>query len=95
MDFDQPFIRSLLGQANMSVIDLGKTPLHKKADEEYDKLVILTSIQVFGEEWITVDSSSLTMPRNLMNRDRLDTVKKEISLSYVIGEEPDYEYELC
>ena len=27
MDFDQPFIRSLLGQANMSVIDLGKTPL--------------------------------------------------------------------
>jgi hypothetical protein len=66
----------------------------EEGDVSYDKLVMLTSIQVFGEEWISVDSSSLTIPKTICKLDRTNESKKVISMDYVIKELPDFEYEL-
>jgi len=59
----------------------------------YDKLVVLTKIHVYGNEWIEVDASGLTIPKVLF---RLSEVKEQtkISVDYVISNSPDFEYEL-
>ena len=59
----------------------------------YDKLVILTSIQVYKDEWIHVDLSSLTIP-NFLLKSHQEKDRKHISLSYVIKEQPNFEFEL-
>ncbi len=64
------------------------------AGKIYDKLVVLTSIQVYGTEWILEDASGLTVPKILLDLRHVDPEKKEISISYVMKGDPYFEYEL-
>ncbi|MEL6865782.1 MAG: hypothetical protein AAFP19_15260 [Bacteroidota bacterium] len=97
LDFDQSFIRSYIA-ANPSweeklQFDLcNQVFFGERAD--HDKLVILTFIQVFEEEYINYDLSSLTIPKVLIDFEELEVEEKEISISYVVKEIPDFEFEL-
>ncbi len=60
----------------------------------YDKLVVLTSIQVYKDEWIDIDSSSLTIPKVLLDLEGMKEGEKEISIKYTMNGNPNFEYEL-
>ena len=99
IEFDKEFIHSHLQEQNdpkkNSRFKLcKKLNFRDQIDNDFDKITILTNIQVYGEEWIAVDASSLTTPQNLIDLHQIDEKKSEISLDYVIKEIPDFEYEL-
>ncbi|MFY0631757.1 MAG: hypothetical protein JXR05_15435 [Flavobacteriaceae bacterium] len=97
LEFDKRFIHNHSNQtSNSNRFQLCKQLqfLEEGDDEEYDKLAILTSIQVYDDEWIHSDSCSLTVPRSLLNIERIEKGKKKISLDYTIKNLPDFEYKL-
>jgi len=96
LEFDSQFIQSNSEEIKRNkIIELCKQLLFKEEkNKEYDQLVILTSIQVYQTEWITVDSSSLTIPKKIFNLADLKNNEKEISINYIIKEIPDFEYSL-
>ena len=96
LEFDSQFIRAHSNtEQSLNRFELCKQlPFSSKGDEEYNLLVILTLIQVYGDTWIDVDASSLTIPKVLFNLDVIDRTHKKISLDYVIKSNPDFEYEL-
>ena len=96
LEFDKQFIHSYSNQVKKKGrFELCKQlQFLKESDEEYDRLGILTSIQVYDDEWIDIDECSLTVPKLLLDLRREQKDKREISLDYVIKESPDFEYEL-
>lgn len=93
LEFDKSFIHAHPKQSNRFEL-CKQLEFWEEVDEEYDKFVIVTSIQVYGNEWLHADSCSLTVPRLLVDLERIEDVKKEISIEYVIKELPDFEYVL-
>ena len=61
-------------------------------DVSYDKLAVLTSIQIFNEEWLEVGQSGLTIPKILFDLNQID--QDQISIWYEISSHPNYNYEL-
>lgn len=96
LEFDQAFIYTHAKQIQKrDRFDLcERLPFRRTGAEDFDKLVVLTSIQVYGDHWVHVDLSSLTIPKELLDFDRIEQTKEEISLAYVIKRVPDFEYEL-
>ncbi|MFK7749037.1 MAG: hypothetical protein AB8B65_11635 [Kordia sp.] len=96
LEFDNQFIRKHSNEIKQSNrIELCKQLQFKEiGNEEYDRLVMLTAIQVYGDEWIHVDLSSLTIPKRILNLVDVEKTKNEISIDYVIKEIPDFEYKL-
>ncbi len=99
LDFDKTFICSYIHKTpnwktHQSFELCQQLPFRPAPDEDYDKLVLLTSIQVYENEWIKVDTSSLTIPKMLFDLNRIPKDKKEIALSYFVSEHPDFRYEL-
>ena len=94
LEFDKSFIHSNQSKQTNRFELCNQLQFLEAADEEYSKLVIVTSIQVYGDEWLHADSCSLTVPRLLVDLERIEDVKKEISIEYVIKEFPDFEYVL-
>lgn len=91
LDFTPEFIRTIdTKQKNFALC----SQIDFLDDQKgYDRLVILTSIQVYKDEWIHVDLSGLTIPKFLLDLNR-EKNRKHISLSYVIKEQPNFELEL-
>lgn len=96
LEFDRQFIQTYANEIKQNKqIELCKQLKFKEvADREYDRLVMLTAIQVYGDEWIDVDLSSLTIPKRILNLVDVEKTKKEIAMNYVIKEIPDFEYKL-
>jgi predicted RNA methylase len=95
LDFTPDYIYSLNGN--------GKEQQHFELCENldfsidqasYNKLVVLTSIQVYKDEWIYADLSSLTIAKELFDFQDIEADKTKLTLSYVIKEQPDFEVEL-
>lgn len=97
LEFDKKFVSNYLNSSNQSgQFELCKQQSFKAVEdyESYDKLVILTSIETYGNEWIENNSSSLTIPKTLLFLNSIDDKLKEISMNYVIKKLPDFELEL-
>jgi len=95
LDFTPDFIYSLKdNKKEQQLFELCKNLDFSKDKAAYNKLVVLTSIQVYKDEWIHADLSSLTIPKELFDFNDMDANKTNISLSYVIQEQPDFEVEL-
>lgn len=95
LDFTPEFIHSLNdGTKNQQRFDLCQQLGFSTNKDDYNQLVVLTSIQVYKNEWIDANLSSLTIPRALFDFKDLDSEKQKITLSYVIKEQPDFEVEL-
>ena len=54
----------------------------------FNKIVVLTSIQVYQDEWIKYDESGLTIPKILRPTPATD---QTLNIKYVLGEIPGYE----
>lgn len=94
LDFTPEFIHALNGNGKeQKRFELCENIDFSEDKGSYNTLVILTAIQVYKEEWIHVDLSSLTIPKTLFLFDR-ERDKTEISISYVIKQQPDFEFEL-
>ena len=78
---------------NQIEFELCKNVSLKNAKEGWDKLVTLTSIQVYKDEWILYDESGLTIPK-LLHQLNKEENKTEVSIRYIIQKEPDFEVEL-
>ena len=95
LDFTPDFIYSLKdNKKEQHRFELCKNLDFSKNKAAYNKLVVLTSIQVYKDEWIHADLSSLTIPKELFDFNDMDANKTNISLSYAIKEQPDFEVEL-
>jgi predicted RNA methylase len=95
LDFTPEFIYALNGRGKeQQRFELCENLDFSKDKVAYNKLVVLTSIQVYKDEWIQADLSSLTIPKELFAFDDIDSSKTQLSLSYVIKEQPDFEVEL-
>lgn len=91
LDFDPDFMYSLNENGTQQRFELCENIDFSKDKASYDELVVLTSIQVYKDEWIDVDLSSLTIPKVLFGFNEVDANKTKLSLSYVIKEQPDFE----
>lgn len=99
LEFDKNFINSYFNTIKTvektNKIELGKQiHFRKYIKNVYDKLVVLTSIQVYKDECIKIDSSSLTIPKILFNLNTIAIEKQEISIVYSMDGNPKFEYEL-
>lgn len=90
-DFDSKFMRST--SKNQKEFELCKNTSLRNVEEGWDKLVTLTSIQVYKDEWILIDESGLTIPKLLHELNEKEN-KTEVSIRYIIQKEPDFEVEL-
>ncbi len=94
-DFLETYIQKTSTTESLQQFDLGqRIPFRIDNTLENHMLVILTSIQVYGNEWIDVDSSGLTIPKILFDLERVSNELHEISLSYIVNKNPDFEYHL-
>ncbi|WP_046756287.1 SAM-dependent methyltransferase [Kordia jejudonensis] len=66
----------------------------EETNNTFDRLAMLTSIQVYRDEWIHIDLSSLTIPKRILNIADVKPTVNSISMDYVIKEIPDFEYKL-
>ena len=94
LDFDPDFMHSLKENGTQQRFELCKNLDFSEDKASYDELVVLTSIQVYKDDWIHVDLSSLTIPKVLFGFKDVDGDKTKLSLSYVIKEQPDFDLEL-
>lgn len=99
LDFDKKFIHSQAEKNNSSKenkrFELCKRlNFRNEIDKLYDKIAILTTIHVYGNEWIHLNSIGLTIPKFLVDLQYIDPQLKEISLDFVIKENPDFDFEL-
>lgn len=90
LDFDAEFIRSI--DSDTIVFDLCKHFDYTDSKDNFDQLVILTRIQTYKDHWIEIDLSGLTISKTLFDLKAEDG--KHISLSYVIQQEPDFDFVL-
>ena len=56
--------------------------------KDFNKIVVLTSIQVYQNEWIKYDESGLTIPKILRP---IPAADQTLGIKYVLGEIPGYE----
>ncbi len=99
LEFDKAYINlynATQDYAKKKVIELlERMPFRREeVSNFYDRLVVLTLIQVYGREWIREDESGLTIPKILLDLKGIDEHKKEISISYIMKGNPYFEYEL-
>lgn len=89
-DFTPEFIHA--SSPNQKTFELCQDIDFSNHEETYDKLVVLTNIQVYEDVWIKRDESSLTVPKIIL--DLNEQKQRKVSLSYVIKKQPDFELEL-
>lgn len=65
-----------------------------KFGSRINKIAELTSIQIYKDEWINENLSSLTIPKVLFDLQRIPEKTKEISIDYVIKKISDFECQL-
>ena len=86
-DFTPEFIHA--SNTDQKTFELCQNIDFSNQDETYDKLVVLTNIQVYKDSWIERDISGLTIPKILLDLNEQD--QRKVSLSYVIKEQPNFE----
>jgi len=91
LDFTPDFIHSI--DINQTQFELCKHLDFSNKQGDFDEMVVLTNIQVYKDEWIHRDLSGLTIPKTLFQLNSENTTQ-EISISYVIQEQPNFEVEL-
>lgn len=67
--------------------------ISKNIEARYNKLYLLTDIQVFGETKLTNYQCSLTIPKRIMNLDLVNNPIKELRFQYIINEKPGFAWE--
>ena len=92
--FTQDEVNEILESIEDMVGDLGweYDRMSSSGQETYDKLVVLTNIQVYEDVWIKRDESSLTVPKIILDLNEQE--RRKVSLSYIIQEQPNFEMEL-
>lgn len=60
--------------------------------QSYDKLVVQTSIHVYGDEWIQANECGLTIPYILLHLDDLEAVDYESGIKYLMKGSPSFDY---
>lgn len=89
-DFTPEFIHA--SNPNQNIFELSQDIDFSNEEETYDKLVVLTNIQVYEDVWIKRDESSLTVPKIILDLNEQE--RRKVSLSYIIQEQPNFEMEL-
>ncbi len=97
MDFNSQFIEDYNNEKGIGddIIPLCQNvDFREENTEQYDKLAINTSINIFENEWILPDQSGLTIPKIILNLENAHSDKSKISLYYNFQSEPIFEYVL-
>lgn len=89
-DFTPEFIQA--SNTNQKTFELCHDIDFSNQEETYDRLVVLTNIQVYKDIWIGRDLSSLTIPKILLDLNEKE--QRKVSLSYVVKELPDFKIAL-
>ena len=96
-EFSRPFMETYLqlnaNQITDNILEMS-VPLPESLPEVYDKLAMLTEIQVYDDVWIRYDESGLTIPKYLMDTSTIASDKTAIHLKYLLKPLPRFEYEL-
>lgn len=85
LDFNKSFINR--HNPSKNIID-ESVELSLPDSQVFNRIVVLTTIQVYQNEWINYDESGLTIPKILQPVPLTDQV---LDIKYVLGEIPGYE----
>ena len=98
LEFNKSYVKNYFGskskKAERSRIIDKTISLPEDLKENYTNLVILTNIEVYGDEEITYNQSSLTLPEVLTDVSYKAENKNEIAIRYELEPIPRFEYEL-
>ncbi|WP_340064327.1 hypothetical protein [Ascidiimonas aurantiaca] len=95
MKFDRHFIMNALQNQNDSAFLMEKTiALPKNRLKHYDKIVLLTRLEVYGDIVIEHDQSGLTIPKLIFNTSQIRPEETHIHIYYRLQPEPMFGYEI-
>lgn len=71
-----------------------QTIIKKEQQTNSNSLLLFTDIQVYGDEYLEISQSGLTLPRNIL--DLIDSQKRKLTINsrYLISNKPKLEYEI-
>jgi hypothetical protein len=84
LDLNKEFIEAYTQNAQSPIIEI---PIPNDADERFSRLVLMTTLTVFGDHIINHWQSGLTIPYLLLNK---KDFKSDLTIQYEISDHPHY-----
>lgn len=99
LQFDKKHIRSYLDESQAlesksEFVLCEQLNFKEKIEATDDQLSVLTSIQVYRDNWIKIYDSSLTIPKDLLDLRNVEEGLNYISITYTFAGNPRFEFEL-
>lgn len=77
---------------NCCILSNEEIELPQDISDDYSQLCLFTTIQIFGDEYLTNWQCSLTLPQNILNLRQQERRIGQISFQYEINNNPGFKY---